>query len=70
MGGAPPLTTFIPAAPPQLTTDDPAMNDGPKIDYEALLAELRERAKEVFPGWAAFLAEWTDETVDEAAELL
>ena len=47
------------------TTDDAAMNDEPKPDYHALLAELREQAETMFPGWSAFMAERTDELLGE-----
>lgn len=41
-------------------TDGAAMNDEPKHDYDALLADLRERAEEAFPGWTDFLADRTE----------
>lgn len=46
--------TFNQAAPPQHNTDDAAMPDAPKHDYDALLRELREEADSTFPGWAEF----------------
>lgn len=41
------------------------MNDEPKHDYDALLAELREQAETTFPGWSAFRAERQSESLAE-----
>ncbi len=41
------------------------MNDEPKHNYDALLAELREQAETTFPGWAALMAERKSESLVE-----